>query len=637
MSHISFPQLFSFFERCLFGLAFYAIFGGILYYLNLARTPFLLLILFPVIWLIYAIKLPAFPEFEPKFPSKNLTKNMVLLGLFFTLIASWWGMVFPISIVESTRSLWLYFPPAILGIFGLASAILLLFAQRNERSPFAFFLLFTLLISGLSLAAVLFPLGFGFDPFIHRATVSHIATFGTISPKPLYYAGQYALELFASEVLRFQLHGFDRFFLPLFASFNLSLLTFKSFIQHRLSAFSLFTLFLLPLSAFIITTPQSLAYLFSINAIFFLFDFTKEPSKTSALPPIIFTLASLFTHPIAGIPTVFILLFSFLFHLQIGTYQRQLALFVTTIIGCISIPLLFFVNGAVSGLPLSFSFSALSLKEFAFLLPYTKNHFQLFDGIYFIGNNLWILLAGTTIIGFFHAKTTYTKILMLGILVSLANYAILSFGVDFSFLPIHEKQNYADRLLFMAAFFCFPLALQGFSVIGRRLEKASAVHHIGAALLIASLSMSSVYFMYPRHDDYIRSGGFTVSLADKEIVHAIEQRAQNNTYLVLANQAVSAAALETFGFKQYFHGTIFYYPIPTGGELYTHFLAMNDMPNLATIQNVRELTDASTVFFVVNDYWWNAKNIIEQTKSLTDDWFTSEDGTIHVFVFEPLP
>ena len=56
------------------------------------------------------------------------------------------------------------------------------------------------LLLTFSVANIIFPLGFGFDPFIHQATEKHILDFGFILPKKLYYIGQYVLVGFLSKI-----------------------------------------------------------------------------------------------------------------------------------------------------------------------------------------------------------------------------------------------------------------------------------------------------------------------------------------------------------------------------------------------------------------------------------------------------
>ena len=61
-----------------------------------------------------------------------------------------------------------------------------------------------------------------------------------------------------------------------------------------------------------------------------------------------------------------------------------------------------------------------------------------------------------------------------------------------------------------------------------------------------------MYLSYPRFDHYHNSRGFSVGRADINAVRWINDHAENDDYIVLANQQVSAAAIREFGFKKYF-------------------------------------------------------------------------------------
>ena len=69
-----------------------------------------------------------------------------------------------------------------------------------------------LLILGIS--AIIYPLGFGFDGFIHRATEVWIQNNGFITPKQPYYIGQYVLVIFLNKLSLVPLSWIDRLLLP---------------------------------------------------------------------------------------------------------------------------------------------------------------------------------------------------------------------------------------------------------------------------------------------------------------------------------------------------------------------------------------------------------------------------------------
>ena len=141
--------------------------------------------------------------------------------------------------------------------------------------------------------------------------------------------------------------------------------------------------------------------------------------------------------------------------------------------------------------------------------------------------------------------------------------------------------------------------------------------------------MSQIYLAYPRRDNYDTSRGFNTGAADFLAVEYIEKNAPTD-YIVLANQQVSAAAVLQYGFKRYY-GDVFYYPIPTGGELYQFFLQMNERPSREIVEEAMRLTDVNTAYYVVNDYWWQSERLIETAKLEADDWIALDSGKVHVF------
>ena len=222
----------------------------------------------------------------------------------------------------------------------------------------------------------------------------------------------------------------------------------------------------------------------------------------------------------------------------------------------------------------------------------------------------------------------------------MVNYLLLSTVFNFSFLIDYERMNYAERLLPLCGFFLIPFFLLGLLGLFERLVVAPQPVRTGALLLTAMLITGAFYLTYPRNDAYERSHGFNTSAADLHAVQAIDQNAVGLSYAVLANQAVAAAAMKTFGFAHYF-GDQYFYPIPTGGNFYSLFLEMNDKPNRQTIQKAAQLmqkqpaqNDAQIIYYVVNDYWWQAPRLIETAKQTADGWFEVDEGKIVVFRYD---
>ena len=218
----------------------------------------------------------------------------------------------------------------------------------------------------------------------------------------------------------------------------------------------------------------------------------------------------------------------------------------------------------------------------------------------------------------------------------ILGFIVVSLGIDFQYLIEYERQDFALRLLTLATIFALPLADDAVAMMVNRFKTETLAVRSAGIVALFIIASSAVYGLYPRHDGYARSAAFNVSKADFDTVYAINHReTENADYIVLSNQATAAAALQEFGFRKYYHGDIFYYPIPTGGALYQDFLSMVDVaPTKETVMHAMNLAGVHKAYFVVSDYWWKSDAIIENAKLQTDEWFAVDGGKATVFIFE---
>jgi hypothetical protein len=599
-------------------VALLSIFGSILYYLAPVHVGGLVGILITV----FLLALPSFktPERSASGPMHwpaPATIIAFLAGLI--SLGVWWALLITHPITESVRSPWLVLSPGYL-VFLFVPIVLAIVLVGGSKTRLYGAALFALsLFSALAMAAALYPLGYGFDPFLHRATVAHIAEFGTITPKPLYYIGQYALELFGTKIFQLPLNGFDAYLAPILASLFISAAVFgtkKSYLA----------LIFLPIGAFVQTTPQALAFVFTVLTIFL-----AEKSFKGAT---IFSIAALFAHPLAGIPAL-------LYLVLVKTKDSPPLTVVITGISSIILPLAFAVQAAKAHLPLNLSLP--NAQTFAHFLntltPFFGTNFNAFGDVayFFIGNAFLIvvILAIVAAVQTYRSGQRPDPTAALSAFGAFMNFAILSLFFNFDYLISYERSDFAIRALTLTTIFLLPYVADirtRFVSVGTGLKPAPTAFIV----LLGIIFVANVYGAYPRHDNYVRSAGFNVEPSDIEAVKAMEAYSGGRDYVVLSNQATAAAAVQEFGFKKYYPGDIFYYPIPTGGKLYNEFLLMSETPSLEIIADVRALTGSDVVYFVVSDYWWKAEEIRENTKTIADHSFTLGDGRTTVFVFESL-
>jgi hypothetical protein len=512
----------------------------------------------------------------------------------------------------------------------------------------------------LSVALFVYPLGYGFDTFIHQATESHIASFGSIEPKPLYYTGQYVLVLLTHHLFFLPVAVADKFLVPLLAALLLPSAWYHAALRllhsKRAAIASLIGLFLLPLSSWIVTTPQGLANLFVLLTVLASVPtlLTREnPKPWHLLLP---TTATLLIHPLAGIPLLLYLALIFSRSSQADvkhiTSSRSLS-WIIFAFACIALPVSFLAQTFLSKQPTSFDWSHLwhlqGMETLISLFSFHRVFSPLLDGVYSFGAALPLFL-GALALGtwLWHRKDLNSRLRPLGYLAIalFLNYVFLSTAAEFTFLIEYERANYADRLLPLLLFFLTPFVIAGLGLMTDHLKNRPLSLRTGFLILLCTLATANLYLTYPRDDAFVVGHNINTSQTDMDAVRLIQKEAEGRSYLVLANQAVSAAAMITLGFENQYFGSQYRYPIPTGGALYSFFLSMNEQPSRETAIQAAQLangfcltdetceqTSVEVVYFVVNTYWWDAARIIETAKTSSDAWMSVE-GKNYVFRYE---
>src|SRR3989338_9311187 len=209
-------------------------------------------------------------------------------------------------VVDAVRSVWERLPTTIFISYLLIVALTLGLLWRGKERALSLTFVCILLFATISIVAIVFPIGFGFDSFIHKATEVHLANFGTITPKPFYYIGQYVLVLFLHHGFDLSVDLADTFLVPVLTAILLPMAWYFACVHilrtRSTAMLCLSGLFMLPLSQFIVTTPQALANLWVLLGILASIPYLleKELPRLGILG--LTTLATFLIHPIAGIP-----------------------------------------------------------------------------------------------------------------------------------------------------------------------------------------------------------------------------------------------------------------------------------------------------------------------------------------------
>ncbi len=541
------------------------------------------------------------------------------IALFFVLKGSY-GAATELSI----RTPWPLLPIGTLAAIIILAISTWLAAWKSRSIIFTAMLASATVLAVSMIAPLLYSIGFGFDGFLHRASEKLLLETGTLSPKPFYYMGQYVLVTWLSRLTDLPLDLFDRFLVPILAA-CLPLIAIPFFKRDEKTAIAALILFL-PLSAFVVTTPQSLAYVVGLGAMLLAL------SKRHPLAAITWAIWSLSIHPLAGMPfaaATLALLAPFM-------WLRWLLV----VAGIVSVPAAFAVlNTSQASVSWDFSrlFDGAVFSSFLSSLQPPQNRVALWAD--------WTVLAVflTPLIAFVSAiiaawkdrerREIWLTCIALAIGTAFAGFILRAAG-DFAFLIDYERGNYADRLFFVASLFLVLPAAIGFA-------RAMAASFIGTSLTIVTLLLglaawhgALAYAALPRHDAANVSRGWSVGAADVEAVRWIDRDAGDAPYTVLANQSVSAAAVRELGFKRY-ADDVFFYPIPTGGPLYQQFLdSMDARSSTDTIREAGRLGQSELVYVVLNDYWWNAQKTGETLSALAQNEQMIRNGKVRIFKFD---
>jgi hypothetical protein len=509
------------------------------------------------------------------------------------------------------------------------------------------------LFAMLSPALLIYGVGYGFDPFVHQAAERLISAVGEVRPKTPYYIGQYALVTLLSKLSSLPTDAVDRALLPgmaaLFLPVSSAWLLRRGFgVQRWLSIIGSFGVLLLPIASFASTTPQGLGNLFFLLALLLGAGWLHAHRPPLGFVLIV-ALAAAAAHPLAGIPAlsgVAILMAVKLRHDGVPAMRiAKVSIFAVLVAAAaIAVPLTFSLRQASGVAPIVETLSkppAKLLSGIPFEAPGLETRYRpVLDFAEFANRNRDLMLfamaaAGAWLLG---RKKNYRRTalacggLALALLLAVA---ILRSGFVFEDVIGYEQANYASRLYETALLALSPLVLAAFAWWWRALSKTDAHVRFFQTLLFAGVAAALAYGWFPRLDEYQWSRGYSPSAQDVDAVRWINEHALG-TYLVLADQSVSAAALHEFGFRTYY-GEQFYYSIPTGAPLYQHYLNMTyDGAPRSEMEAAMSEIGVPTAYFVIDKYWTDAPDIIDAAKKTADDWQEIDGGELYIFRYSVL-
>lgn len=578
---------------------------------------------------------PPRPEKEKKTKFKLI--NFLLLASYLLLFLACIYLLIRHRTASAIISPWHAVPPYFFALYGLATFILIGNLIKNAKISLALITLHYLL--SFSAALIVYRLGYGFDPFIHQATEKLIDLTGAAEPKPYYYLGQYGLIISLRKLTSLPVVWLDRILVPALASLFLPAALWRVlkswFPDERLNLILILSLLALTFPFLIVTTPQNLAYILLLLAILLglicksFYDFL-----------IILLLASTaaITQPVAGLPALLFCGLLAVYHSDKASLKKYLypPLLLTAVF---ILPVLFYF--LEKKLPPAAAGDLLAPTSGPAWLNSADRENFILNFIYLYAFNFKVILLlliayGARLAWKFRAHCRVLAVYSAEAAALFASY-FLAKKIPFVFLISYERDDYAARILFTALLFLLPIFIIAIYSLMEKIIKQNIFIKLSFAVLLTLLVSSALYLSYPRGDNYFNSRGYSVSDSDLEAVAWINQDAGGD-YIVLANQQVSAAALNRFGFKKYYQtpaGPIFYYPIPTGSPLYQYYLDMvYKQPDRATMIRAMDSVKAGQGYFVLNKYWWAYDKILAEAKLSASSYKSFAGGEVYVFKYE---
>ena len=609
--------------------------------------------------------------------AEKMTMRQRLAGLLCICVAgSGFGFVLRAAhnaaTVESIRTPWPLLQNGVLVAIALIWTAVILSAAVVKSSRLAALLSAIAIAATTTITPLLYRIGYGFDGFLHIASEKIILRIGTLQPMPFYYIGQYVFTTWLTRLTDISITTIDHWLVPISASILLPLCIYISLLPKKtnvakiyssegedcsseassaaeankfsLRSFPFLILPLLPLTGFIATTPQGFSYVLGLCALILCLGVRER--TINPIAPIILVGWAAATHPLAGIPIGLVVIASIAATRGRSIFFRFIAgIFV--LLSAISIPAIFYIMSLKGGTPISWNLNSilnpepwlLRLQAFS---PWIGNRFVLWPAWASLVDKLVpLILLALAIIGI---KKNRSSLVFIGssLCLWIAATALKSTG-DFTFLIDYERGNYADRLNTIAILCLIPAAIPGLTIFIERLKRAPRLYSLVMLAFVVAIGTALSYNALPRHDALVTGRGWSTGAADQEAVKLIEYDADGKPYTVLANQSVSAAAVDLLGFKRYSttnDGDVFFYPIPTGGPLYETFLRMTyGEPSRDTAKDAAKLGGTDLVYVVLNSYWWKAPQVAESLRAVADkDWSvppqTEEGWKLRVFKFD---
>lgn len=569
-------------------------------------------------------------------------------------------LLFTNSTTDAIRSPWEMLLSSFFILYAITTGLLLIYQYYNKNNFTGILLNIFHYAITFGVVILIYPLGFGYDPFLHRAAEKLIYLQGFIDPKTPFYIGQYVIVNSLAHITHLSVKFLDIILVPFLTTVLLPLFTYFGFkygfkIKDNYSRMASILILIFPLSTFYVTTPHNLANL--LTMLFILSSLVYIKNKNFWLLPLILALAAATVHPLTGIFSLILFVAITLRHLErsedppAGGDERSRKIPSLTkwalilILGSTIIPILLTFYNYLQGIsPESIFVIKSNLNNFLTLFkePHYFNQKPipwLYDLIYTYRWLIIPIIIITAVVSFKKIKDKIYWLYPLMTLIILGNAFFVSTWINLKYLNKYEQLQYAERLTHAAIFFILPFAVLGFIyIIKAIIAKCNVIISTSIFILISILLTTSFYLLYPQQNPKVNYPGFNVTSADIEAAQWIHDNTPTDKkYLVLSNILTAATSIEQYGFSTYYQTpeeNVFYYSIPSGGLLYQTYLKMlYEQQKPEFMQEIMDLTDTDLAYFVTNSYWHNADEVIPEAKKTANSWQAIDGDKIFIFSY----
>ncbi len=630
----------------------FSIIGTLIYYLFQINTFVSFLILFLPLLLLFPVK-----KIEIKL-IKFKKENLLTTFLGITILLFEVGIIKTIlnnSTLEVTNSPWLSFNHWFFIAYLVATSLVIVFCFVSKNRITSLIAASLHLFTTYSVTVLFFPLGFGFDGFIHRATEVYIQANGFISPKQAVYVGQYNLVTWISNITGWSIFYVDSFLVPILASLSIPL--FFSTILEKVwdipRKYSINLIWTLPFIYFMslhLTTPYNLVILLSLLTIFTTLGYIYEKIPFSI--PLILSIAGLCTHILLGAPISAFVIMALLIKNTKKTKSRMAWYILYFFAISFLFSILFTIYILISGGDLPYLSNPLDkIWTFFELFKRPRWYFPtsslIFETIYQWQRLIPILVIILSIAGFFllRQKNKKHNLFIITALALCSGAFFLRSWIVFPDVATTEQGDYPMRLLKSSLMFVLPWAMFALYKITDQLVSFSnkyktIIQYSIKTILVLGLAGAltiSFYLAYPQENPKVHFPGYNVSISDFHAAEWIQNQNQQYDYIVLANPLTSVAAMTNYGFPKYFetdHGPLSYYSIPTGGVMYKLYQKMlYQGQKKETMLEAMEIMGVDKAYFVVSEFWAGSDRIVAGAKQTAEKIEIIDNGKIYIFTY----